>query len=202
MAAPVDIVNRALSKLGDKRITSLDDPGKTAGLAASLYSIVRDTEISAHAWHFAKTRKMLPAEAAKPAFGWAFQYLLPADCLRLLEAGPWPQAVMADYVGRDTRTFILEGGRILTNHGPALNVIYLRREEDSGYYPPAFVEALACKLAVEMAEAITGSGSKREMAWNEYEQAVRLARRINAIGLPPMMVGDDSWMVAHQQGVI
>lgn len=83
-----------------------------------------------------------------------------------------------------------------------MNLIYLRQETDSGLYPPAFVEALAAKLAVEMAESLTGSNSKRELAWKEYEQAVKLARRINALGLPPMAVQDDTWMVAHLAGVL
>lgn len=202
MAANVDIVNRALSKLGETRITSLDSPGKAAGLAASLFDTVRDSEISAHAWAFAKHRMMLPAEAEHPPFGWAYQYLLPADCLRVLEAGLWPQAVMDDYIGGDTSQYALEGQRLLTNLGPALNLKYLMRVEDPGLFPPAFVEALACKLAVEMAESLTGSNSKRELAWKEYEMAVKQARRINAISLPPQAVQDDTWMLAHQQGVL
>ncbi len=202
MAANVDIVNRALSKLGDMRISSLGDPTKAAGLAASLFDILRDAEISAHSWNFAKARAVIPAEADKPAFGWEFQYILPSDCLRVLEAGPWPQSVMADYVGSDTSQFTFEDGRILTNLGPVLNLRYLRRVTDPEFFPPTFVEALACKLAAEMAEALTGSNSKRELAWKEYDQAVRLARRINAIGLPPQMVQDDTWMLAHRMGVL
>jgi len=202
MASVVDIVNRALSKLGDMRISSLADPTEAAGLASSVYEAVRDAEIAVHAWNFAKCRVMLPTEIDPPAFGWELQYLLPVDCLRVLQAGPWPQAVLDDYVNYDTRSFVIEGGKILTNHGPALNLIYLRRETDSGLYPPAFVEALAAKLAVEMAESLTGSNSKRELAWKEYEQAVKLARRINALGLPPMTVQDDSWMLAHMAGVL
>ena len=202
MAADVDIVNRALSKLGETPITSLGDPVKAAKLAASLYGIVRDDVITSHTWNFAKTRVMLPAEAKTPDFGWKYQYLLPSDNLRVMEAGPWPQAVMDDYIGGERRSFVLEGGLLLTNHGPALNLIYLRRVTDVGLYPPSFIEALACKLAVEMCAALTDSNSKREMAWREYDMAIKQARRNNAIGLPPQPVQDDTWMVAHQWGVI
>jgi hypothetical protein len=202
VAGTIDIVNRGLSKLGGMRITSLEDPAEDARLADSLYVPVRDAEISAHAWNFAKTRVMLPAEAGKPAFGWEHQYELPADCLRVLQAGPWPAAVMSGLINHDTSAYAVEGRRLLSNHGPALNLIYLRREEDTGFYPPEFVEVLACKLAVEMAESLTGSNSKRQLAWNEYEQALRLARRLNAIGRPPAAVQDDAWMTAHMMGVI
>ncbi len=202
MAAPVDIVNRALVKLGEAMISSLEGPSKPARLASSMFETVRDAVISTHAWNFAKDRKMLTSLADKPAFGWAHQYLLPADCLRVLEAGSWPQAVMADYIGGNTQAYVLEGRNILTNLGPTLNLTYLRRIEDAGYFPPSFVDALACKLAVEMAEGLSASGSKRELAWKEYDQAVREARRVNAIQLPPQSVQDDTWVAAHQMGVI
>lgn len=195
-------VNRALSKLGDMRISSLDDEVKAAAVAASMFEIVRDSEISAHSWNFAKARVRLPAEAEKPAFGWARQYLLPADCLRVLEAGPWPAPVFEGLIGGDTRSFVLEGGRILTNEGPTLNLLYLKRVTEADLFPAAFVEALAARLAVEMAESLTGSNSKRELAWKEYEKALQQARRLNAIGLPPLALQDDSWLIAHQRGVL
>ena len=202
MASQIDIVNRGLSKIGDARITALSDPTKAARLAASVYETVRDAEIAAYAWNFAKTRARLPADMDKPPFGWERQYCLPADCLRVLEAGPWPQAVMSDFISDDTSAFTIEGRHILTNHGPALNLIYLRRVADPGFYPPVFIEALAAKLAVEMAESLTGSNSKRELAWKEYEQTVRQARRINAIEKPPQALVDDTWMAARLIGVI
>lgn len=202
VAAPVDIVNRALVKLGEAMIASLDDPVKVARLASSMYDVIRDGVISAHAWSFARTRAKLPAEAEAPAFGWEYQYLLPADCLRVLEAGDWPRPVMDDYIGRNTQAYVLEGRHILTNLGPALNLIYLRRIEDVGFFPPSFVEALACKLAVEMAEGLSASGSKRELAWREYELAVKQAKAINVIQLPPQSVADDTWVTAHIMGVV
>lgn len=202
MAGTVDIVNRALSKLGDMRISALSDGTKSAAVAASMFEIVRDAEIAAHSWNFAKCRNRLPAEAEKPAFGWAWQYLLPSDCLRILEAGPWPAAFAGDYIGGDSRSFVLEGQRLLSNMGPSLEVIYLKRITDSGLFPPVFIEVLASKLAAEMAESLTGSNSKRELAWKEYDQALKQAKRLNAIGLPPLAVQDDSWMLAHLRGVV
>jgi len=164
VAGIVDIVNRALAKLGGARIAALGEKVPAAALAASLFETVRDAEISAHGWHFAMTRKIISAEVEKPAFGWANQFLLPADCLRLLMAGPWPGPVMRDLIADDSRLFVLEGGRILTNLGPTVPVRYLRRVEDPALYPAVFVEALACRLAAEMAESLTGSTSKKQMA--------------------------------------
>jgi hypothetical protein len=202
MAAEVDIVNRALSKLGEALITSLDDKVKAARLASAMYETVRDTVISAHAWGFARARTEITPLDEKPAFGWERQYLLPTDCLRVLEAGPWPGPVMLDLIRGDTRAWELEGRNLLTNLGPVLRLVYLRRVTDVAYFPPSFVEALACKLAVEMAEGLAASGSKREMAWREYDLAIKQAKTINVIQLPPQAVPDDTWAAAFQQGVI
>jgi hypothetical protein len=200
VAASVDIVNRALSKLGDMRITSLDDPTKAAGLAASLYDIVLDSEISANAWNFSKDRRMITPDLEKPAFGWQFQYTLPAECIRVLEVGHWPQAAMDNYIGHDTSTYALEGNKILTNIGPTLNLKFVRRVTDPEFYPPTFVECLACKLAWEMCESLTGSNSKRDMALKEYQFSLMQAKRVNAISLPPVKVQDDTWVLAHEIG--
>jgi hypothetical protein len=201
MAADVDIVNRALSKLGESRLTSLDDPSKAARLSRSVYEAVRDTELSLNAWTFAKDRRVMAPDAAAPAFGWKYQYTMPDGCLRILEAGPWPRPVIGSYVGRDTSAYELEGGKILTNFGPTLNVKYIRRVTDAGTYPPAFAEALACKLAMEMSESLAGASGKRELAMREYQYAVKQAKAANAVSIPPVQMADDSWMLAWNRGV-
>ncbi|MDR0882566.1 MAG: hypothetical protein LBP55_08485 [Candidatus Adiutrix sp.] len=198
----ITLVNRALAKLGEGRINSLSDPGRAATLAASLYDSLRDAETAAHAWHFAKARGRLPAEAARPAFGWSFQYLLPADCLRLMWAGPRPGPDRSGFLTGEDRPYALEGGRILTHLPPPLTVLYLRRVTEAAEYPAAFAEALAARLAAEMAESLTGSQARREAAWAEYERAARQARRLNALSLPPQMAADDTWLAAHWDGVI
>jgi hypothetical protein len=196
MAGVADIVNQALSALGEARITSLDDPGQAAGLARSLFETARDAEIAGYSWNFARARIMLPALGEKPVFGWAHQYLLPSDCLRVLEAGPWPQALMDDYIAGENRAWLIEGRNLLSNQGPPLNLIYLRRVDDPAFYPPAFVEVLAAKLAVRMAERLAGSNSKRELAAREYDMAVKRAKRLDAIHLPPQKPADGEWL--HQ----
>lgn len=203
MAAPIEIVNRALSKIGETRIRSLDQETKYAGLALSLYDIVRDSEISAHSWNFAKDRVLIPAMVDTPVFGWAYQYQIPSDCLRILLAGTWPQAVMSGYIGWDTSQYTIEGTRILSNLGPALSLSYLKQITDSGIYPPTFIEAFACKLAIEMVTDISGGkDDKKQILWGEYDRAIHTAKTVDAISLPPQMIQDDSWMLAHLRGVM
>jgi hypothetical protein len=178
----------------------LDDPGPAAGLARSLYAAVRDAETSRYSWNFARARARLPALAEAPAFGWARQYLLPPDCLRVLTAGPWPQALTDDYIGGENRAWLIEGRNLLSTQGPPLDLPYLRRVEDPAFYPPAFVEVLAAKLALSMCERLAGSNSKRELAAREYDLALKQARRLEAIQLPPQRPADGEWIIAHLKG--
>ena len=56
MASEVDICNRALSKLGAARITSLTEDSVNARACNAMYESVRDAELRAHPWNFAMKR--------------------------------------------------------------------------------------------------------------------------------------------------
>lgn len=193
----VDIVNRALSKLGERRIMRLDEDSKPAAEANNLYAVVRDAELSEHPWGFAIKRELLAPLADGPGFGFRFAYQLPPDCLRVLQVDCWPTPFLGAPITASTQAWVIEGRRLLTNAAPPVPLKYVAKIEDTSFYPPTFCEAFACRLAVELAEALTGSSSKREMAWMEYKEALRRARRINDIQLPPEMPPDDTWLLAR-----
>lgn len=287
----IDIVNRALTKIGSKRITSLSDQTEEATVAASLFDIVRDSELMAHSWTFAKRRILLAPEDTKPVWGWDLQYLLPSFCLRLLEVMGWPASLGANLIMNENRPFVQEHNRILTNKqylvasgcvkevvppdpnepdpnepapamarmarsisteiglaqntvpgvsispkvegmvnavptdigdsvyqasfginsecgcqkiekGYALPILYIHREEVTAHWHPLFAEVMACKLAIEMCERLSGDTSKRQLAWQEYDRTLKTAKLINALGMPPKVLQDGTWMMAHMRGVM
>jgi len=186
MASSVQICNQALAKLGAQRITDLLDDTRNARVLNAIYDIKRDAELAAHPWTFAITRAQIPASSTVPSFGWSYKYPLPADCLRLVEIGE----AWADY---DPAGFEVEGNAVLTDGASPLKIRYVQRVTNSGLYAPLFVEALACRLAAEVAEELTQNLSKREAAWAERKQAIAEARRINAIERPPQRSQPTSW---------
>lgn len=194
MASTVQIVNQALTKLGAQRITSLQDDTRNAREMNAIFEIKRDAELAAEPWTFATKRAEIPASSTTPAFGWGFMYPMPADFLRLVEVGE-------DYVfySADSTVFQIESdpdtGRvaILTDQASPLRIRYIYKVTNSGLFPALFVESLACRLAAESCETITQSTSKREAAWAERKQAIREAKRANAIEQPPRRPPDASW---------
>lgn len=199
MASKVEICNQALTKAGAARIVSLDDDAESAKVLKAIYNVKLDAELAAQPWTFAIKRERLPASSTAPAFGWFYKYPVPSDYLAMVEVGE-------DYVFYDTDAgslFQLEGDDsgvvIVTNQGSPLNVRYVRRMTSPGVYPALFVEAFACRLAIEICERLTQNLSKRQQAWDERKVAIREARRVNAIEQPPRKVPPSSWLRALEE---
>ncbi|HDR9164866.1 TPA: hypothetical protein QDB28_005302 [Burkholderia vietnamiensis] len=190
MASQVGICNRALTKLGDKRITSLDEDSKAAATLNSMYDDVLDACLRAHVWSFTKARAQLAALADAPLFGFSYQYRLPADFIRLIQIGQF-----LVYPRTDTRgLFSIENGNILTDLAPPLYIRYAKRVTDPNAMDPLFRETFACRLAAESCESLTQSATKRQAAWAEHDQAITAAIRVNAIERPSQPLGDDTWL--------
>lgn len=201
MASKVEIANRALAKIGDKRVTSLDDDSKQAREAKAAFDIVRDSELRARRWSFSIKRTTLAALADAPAFGYAYQYQLPTDCLRILEVGDtYPGGDLTSYRNGPGAEYAIEGRTILTNYAAPLKLRYSAQITDTGLYDATFVEALACKLAVELATPLSASETRKNSAWNDYKEAIAAARRANAIERPSEPIADDTWVMARLQG--
>ena len=98
MASVVDIVNLALSHLGeDATVSSIDPPEGSAEAehAATFYPQARDAMLEMHEWRFATKRVML-ALTASDTFEWAYAYALPSGMLRALAVLPETSSADAD----------------------------------------------------------------------------------------------------------
>jgi hypothetical protein len=182
MTSVVAVCNRALDKLGHGPITSLEDGTKAANLCLRNWPLVRDQVLRDHPWNFAVKRAILAPSDVIPAWGFGAQFPLPADCLRLLEV-------------RDLSTaeYQLEGRNILAN-ASALYIRYIHRVADPVQYDFAFLDAVAARLAFEMCEAITQSNTKKEQMFQEYDDALTRAKRVDGQENPPVIFEEDDWI--------
>lgn len=198
MASVIQIANRALTKLGAARIISLDDDNKQARAVKSCFEDLRDDELRSNRWSFAMKRTSLAADAEAPAYGYTSAYTLPADFLRLdLVNDEFPMVVMDNYISSETNEYTIEGNKILANIAAPLKIRYVARIDDPQQMDILFREALSCRIAAEICEDLTQSNQKRELAWNEYKQAIKKAVRTNAIERPPLMPPDDQWVISR-----
>ncbi len=206
MASQTEIANRALVKIGEKRIIALDNNTKQGALINSMWEIVLESELRKKKWSFSIKRAQLAADVAAPSFGYGQQFQLPTDCLRVLsilniDVGP----DLSDYRGSPNQLYVIEGRKLLYGRpaqgSPApsnpMPLRYVARIDDTTQWDGCFCEAFACKLAWEICEGLTNSSEKRERALGEYQLAIREAVRANAIELPPDYVSDDSWVYSR-----
>ena len=188
MVSQVEIANRTLDKLGAENIVSLTEDSENARIINRMYNIVLRSMLRSHTWNCAKKRVVLAPLSTAPAFDYNYQFQLPADCLRPI----FPS---------DVKDWSVEKGNVLlTNEGNVLNLLYIAMLDDPNDMDDCFIEAFACKMAVECAEKITQSTSKRTAAKDEYNEAMATARKANAYEAIPVQQDSSSWVDARITG--
>jgi hypothetical protein len=183
----VAIANRALQKLGAKRIESLTQDHPNARSMNACFDIVRDALLRAYNWSFAIKRESIAADADGPEWGDWDRYTKPNDFLALIRDDESGYAV----------DWKIEGDYILSYDGSPLEIRYLARIEDPNMYDALFVEALASKLAFECCEEVTQSTSKQDRCEKNFAAAIDEARRVNAIEKGSEEFPEDDWLIAR-----
>lgn len=190
MTSEVQICNRALQKIGAKRIASLTEDSRNARSMNTAFEPVRDALLREHTWSCATKRQALPALAAAPAFTFARAFELPSDFLRMLPPDP--------SVNYNDLDWTIEGRQILSNDSAPLNIRYIFKLTDPNQMDASFREALSARLAVETCYEITQSNTKVQIVAAWYRDIIASARRTNAIekivaAEPP----EDTWITAR-----
>ena len=197
MASQVEIANRALTKLGENRIISISDNLEAARVISSMWDIVRDSELREHVWSFSVKRDQLAAMSTAPSWGYNYQYIVPADFLRLLQANDVFFVSLTNYRDMNETDYKLENGLILTDLAAPLKIRYVASITDTADWDSAFVESFACRLAIEACERLTQNPTKRELALAQYKLSLGTAIRANAIENPNEPLPDDTWILSR-----
>jgi len=190
MTDAVSICNLALQRLGAKPIVSLTEDTVAGRACNRVYEQSRDSELRAHPWNFARARVKVAADSTDPVFGYAKRYLMPSDCLRILPTNGVDGTSQQD-------DWQIEGRYILTDDTAPINLIYIKKVTDPGEFDALFVDLLASRIAVEIAEKITQSNTKKEESKRWYAENKKEARRANAFERPPQKSPTDSWITAR-----
>ncbi len=190
MASKVEICNRALQKLGAKRIVSLDDDSVAARACNVAFEPVKLAELRDHSWTFAIGRFSLAADDPPPEFGPQNSFSLPSNYLRLL-----PPDFQSNL---DSLDWLIEGKKILTNDSAPLQIRCVTDVTDPNLMDPLFREALSSRLALELCEQLTQSNTKKADIKAEYKDNINEARRTNAIERPAVLPPDDGWITVRR----
>lgn len=195
MADEVGICNSGLAKIGNNRIISLTQGTPAANLCAEQYEKLRDDLLRSHDWNFAASRVKLGQLSATPAFGYDYQYALPSDWMRTItvHAADNRYVHITEYATESTEA----EGRVLLTDYPDVYLRYVRKITDVNLMDPAFREALAWRLAVELSVPLTKSGSLRDRMDAGFEDALSIAKSIDGQDDPPQRVPEGDWVTAR-----
>lgn len=183
----VSICNSALLKVGAEQISSLADNTRASNTCQVLYTVLRDEVMRAAPWRFALTQRVLGVpNATPPAFGYNSAYDIPSDVLRVLHV--------------DVQNWTEMGNQILCDKQDGINALCIYQNTDPTSWDAQFAEALAWRLAMEIALALVQSVPLKQEMEKAYEKAVALARSSNAvIGTPERLIAD-FWSSSRKYG--
>lgn len=189
MASDVEICNRALQKLGAKRITSLSQDSVNARACNFAYEPVKLALLRAYEWSFSIARAQLAADSEEPSWGKANAFQLPSDYVQL--ASDYPED------NSNTKDWQIEGRKIFTDDAAPLYVRYIYNVTDPNEMDSLFREALSTKLALELCEEITQSNTKKDVLKDDFRLAIADAKKSGAIAKIPVQPPEDPWLTCR-----
>lgn len=197
MADKTGVANLALTKLGeDDQLTDVDTDDKPAARTVrAVFDTVRRATLRAGKFNFSLTSAELTAEnlesLPKPPspFPYSNRFPLPSDCLRVVEVLDASGRLITDYRARR--------GAILANSDGPIFVEHVADIPEPGSWDEMFVEAIASRLAFQIADRVTGDRGRKSDCWTQYRAAIKEAAGVDAKEDPPTEPPESDWIEAR-----
>jgi len=187
-----DICSQALIKCGADTISSFTDGTHESNVCSVMYDTIKKSLLYYTFWNFAIIKVQMNKLTATPTDKkFLYTFLLPTDVIRIRS--------VFDENGHSDYTYKKEGQNIYSNNKTAF-VEYVQNMEET-YMPSFFVEALVAKIATEINEAITASGSLTDRLAIGFQQKLRAARIADGQENPPQNIMPAGRLIqAHLNG--
>ena len=190
----VAICNLALSWLGANLITSFDDNSTESKLCDANYEPLRDAVLEAYQWSFATRRARYGAivpEEDDDGYE-LLRFAIPPDVLRILKVSQ-----DEDFVEPTSMEWQVELGHILASENPIFSMELIRVTETT-QFSPAFTQALAARIASDLAAPITESVKKQETMYALYLTKLEEAKTLDSMQGKSTRIRSD-WMRRSRQ---
>jgi hypothetical protein len=192
MSAIIDICNLALSRVGAARIQSLDDNTKAARECTTILPFSRDAVLRSYDWAFARKRLDL-ALLDETVTGFDYIYKYPTDCICIRKITDINGAMTSIVWDWNTQKYVSSGkikyeigvssdlntNVVLTNTELA-ELVYTARVTNANLYDSLFVEALAWKLAADLAMPLLNKPEVQGAFYKNFLFAVSQAQVVSA----------------------
>jgi len=168
MANQTQIVNLALSWLGQDLINNLNDNQTEAKVMKANYDLTLEFVLGEHAWTFAIRREILAPLAAPPVFGGRNRFQIPNDVVFVHRVSR-PSTTEVQTTDLQNARWEREGNVILAREDQVwAQFIVVNTNTDQ--YPSGFVHALAARLAADTCMTFTENNKLQEKMEIMYTQ--------------------------------
>ena len=184
MSIDINIVNRALLKLGVNAISSPDEESPRAETVRNIYNDCVDYLLSQYDFYFAQKQVSLARLDEKPVFGYKNVFNLPTDFLRLVE------------VAKGIRYEII--GRSIYTDADILSIKYVYKNYDPSTYSPLFKELLSVRLAFELSPYIKEDRMFTQQMYNEEIDKINNSANRESMQNDDEFMPEDSWVYSRR----
>ena len=167
-----EIINAALLKIGEPRCVGFNDttfiPARTV---TAIYNQVLKQVAREHDWKCISTRATLVAADTAPAFGWAYSYPLPDDCMRVI--------AMNGIRRLSCESFWKQEGANIYTDADTVELEYVAYDEDYTKYDNLLINAVTALFASRLVAQRRRDGNMASALLQEYNQALSRARTVD-----------------------
>lgn len=198
MASKVEIVNNGLIEVGADTIVSLTEGSTNANVAQKIYNFHREYLLRRFLWNFSTKRKKLARSAYTPVYEFDYQYPIPSDFLRLLSVSDNEDGVG---IVRYKMEYDDDAGRCVLCSSEEVWMRYVGDITDTQKFDPMFATCLSLRLAQVFAIKIAQSRGLSREKKEDYKEALRAARSVDAMEDYPDEIPEGSWATSRHSGL-
>lgn len=179
MVSTVDICNLALSRIGQKSISSIDESG-IAEKCKIEFNPTKEAILRDYPWSFATRIEALAPISEESFFEWDYVYAYPKNCLavrKIFNAQTYSSTEKQPYrvITSNNASKLL----ILCNLETAY-IEYTANITDTTIFDVSFVDAFSWRLGANLAKSLTGNASLATDLMNTYLRVIDKASVNNA----------------------
>lgn len=177
MTTKVELANQALLMIGADSITSFEENTSTARRMRTVYDSSRKALLRLHPFQCATKRIKLAPLSTQPEFEYSYQYQLPDDLIRIINA--------------NTEDYVIEADKLLSNSNQ-LHLVYVYDNKNEETYDSLFIECLVLYLASKITKATTGSQGTSDSYYMQCQELIKQAKAVQAQEVPSQQFFKDT----------
>lgn len=175
-----DVVNVALDHLHEAVVANyLTGTDAASKAARRFFEHCRDAVLREYPWGFAtRISSTLTASSDAADDDWNYKYALPTGCLRVLAVFDADRAATdSEFAIRHTPT---QNINVLVTDIETAKIKFIFQETAVTAWGPTFIDALAYRLAADLAGPVTGNVQLKQGMLQFYQWALSRAKQMDA----------------------